>query len=143
MVARTLSLDAGQKRRGIAFSHPSGFTARALEACDMSGSTPGAKGIEDTRHPVRQFEASRVVAVLPKCLNWPAGPMAQAINRFAEDIGYAAGAPVDLWGERFSTGEAHRIFDTVSIKRHRRKGSIDMMAAQIILQGYLDAQGHA
>jgi putative holliday junction resolvase len=104
MVARILSLDVGQKRRGIALS-------------DVVG--------------------------LPKSPDRSVGPKAQAMIHFAEDIGYAAGAPVDLWGERFSTDEAHRIFDMVSIKRHKRKGSIDMMAAQIILQGYLDAQGHA
>ena len=50
---------------------------------------------------------------------------------------------IDMWDERFSTDEAHRIFDMASIKRKKRKGSIDMMAAQIILQGYLDAQGHS
>ena len=54
-----------------------------------------------------------------------------------------SGVPVDLWDERFTTDEAHRIFDMASVKRKKRRGSIDVMAAQIILQGYLDAQGQA
>jgi putative Holliday junction resolvase len=48
--------------------------------------------------------------------------------------------PVDLWDERFSTDEAHRIFDMHAYKQKKRKPYIDMMAAQIILQGFLDAR---
>jgi putative transcription antitermination factor YqgF len=53
------------------------------------------------------------------------------------------GPPVDLWDERFSTDEAHRVFDMAAVKRKKRRGSIDMMAARIILQGYLDAKPKA
>lgn len=76
-------------------------------------------------------------------LDGSVGPKAQEFIHFAEEIGKTSGVPVDLWDERFSTDEAHRIFDIAAIRRKKRRGSIDMMAAQIILQGYLDAKGHA
>jgi len=78
---------------------------------------------------------------LPKNLDGSIGVRAQKIVDFAEAIKRVVGVPVDLWDERFSTDEAHRIFDMASVKRKKRKGALDIMAAQIILQGYLDAQG--
>jgi putative Holliday junction resolvase len=141
MMARVLSLDVGQRRIGIALSDQSGTIAQALKVYSATGSR--ARDIAEIKELVRQFEVSRVVVGLPKNLDGSIGPKAQEIMHFAEDIGRAAGVPVDLWDERFSTDEAHRIFDMASIKRKKRRGSIDMMAAQIILQGYLDAQGHA
>jgi putative Holliday junction resolvase len=140
IMARILSLDVGEKRIGIALSDPSGTIAQALKVYNATGSR--ARDIAEIKELVHQFEVSRVVVGLPKNLDGSIGPKAQEIVRFAEGIGRAAGVPVDLWDERFSTDEAHRIFDMASIKRKKRRGSIDMMAAQIILQGYLDAQGH-
>lgn len=141
VVARILSLDVGEKRIGIALSDPGGLIAQGLKVYNTTGSR--TKDIAELGDIARQFEVSRIVVGLPKNLDGSIGPKAQAIVRFAEDIGRAAGVPVEMWDERFSTDEAHRIFDMASIRRSKRKGSIDMMAAQIILQGYLDAQGHA
>jgi putative Holliday junction resolvase len=141
VMARILSLDVGEKRIGIALSDPSGLIAQGLKVFYATGSR--AKDIAEIRKIAGEFEVSRIVVGLPKNLDGSIGPRAQAITRLAEDIGHAAGVPVDMWDERFSTDEAHRIFDMASIKRHKRKGSIDVMAAQIILQGYLDAKGHA
>ena len=141
MMARILSLDVGEKRIGIAVSDPSGTIAQALKVYSATGSR--AKDVAEIGDLVRSLEVSRVVVGLPKNLDGSIGPKAQAIVQFAEEIGRAANVPVDMWDERFSTDEAHRIFDMASVKRKKRRGSIDMMAAQIILQGYLDAQGHA
>lgn len=141
IMARILSLDVGEKRIGIALSDPSGIIAQALKVYSATGSR--AKDIAEIGESVRQHDVSRLVVGLPKNLDGSIGPKAQAIMQFAADIGRAANVPVDMWDERFSTDEAHRIFDMASIKRKKRRGSIDMMAAQIILQGYLDAQGHS
>jgi len=141
IMARILSLDVGEKRIGIALSDPSGTIAQALKVYSATGSR--TKDIAEIGELVRQLDVSKLVVGLPKNLDGSIGPKAQAIIRFAEDIGRAANVPVDMWDERFSSDEAHRIFDMASIKRKKRRGSIDMMAAQIILQGYLDAQGHS
>jgi putative Holliday junction resolvase len=62
--------------------------------------------------------------------------------QFSEKIQQATGVSTDLWDERFTTNEAHRIYDMAAVKRKKRRNTIDMLAAQLILQGYLDAQAH-
>ena len=134
-----MSLDVGEKRIGIAVSNPGGTIAQGVKVYSTSGSR--AKDIAEIADMVRQFEVSLVVVGLPKNLDGSLGSKAKEMMRFADSVREATGLPVDLWDERFSTDEAHRIFDMAAIKRKKRRGSIDMMAAQIILQGYLDAHG--
>jgi len=124
----------------LALSDSSGTIAQGLKVYTTSGSQ--TEDIAEIREVARQFDVSLVVVGLPKNLDGSVGPKAQKIVDLAEAIGRATGLPVDLWDERFSTDEAHRIFDMASVKRKKRKGVIDIMAAQIILQGYLDARGH-
>lgn len=137
---RILAVDVGEKRIGTALSDAGGRIAQGLKLLASCGSLPG--NVAALAELARQFEVDRVVVGLPKNLDGSVGPKAQRIIALAEGIRKAAGLPVDLWDERFSTDEAHRIFDMASVKRKKRKGVIDVMAAQIILQGYLDAQGH-
>ncbi|MGD0656685.1 MAG: Holliday junction resolvase RuvX [Syntrophorhabdales bacterium] len=140
-MARVLSLDVGDKRIGIAVSDPSGTIAQGLRLYVTTGSR--SRDIAAIAELVRELGVSRVVVGLPKNLDGSLGPRAQEMVRFAESLQRESGVPVDLWDERFTTDEAHRIFDMASVKRKKRRGSIDVMAAQIILQGYLDAQGQA
>ncbi len=141
MMARVLSLDVGDKRIGIALSDPSGTIAQGLRLYATTGSR--TRDIAAIGELVRELGVSRVVVGLPKNLDGSLRPRAQEMVRFAESLERESGVPVDLWDERFTTDEAHRIFDMASVKRKKRRGSIDVMAAQIILQGYLDAQGQA
>jgi putative holliday junction resolvase len=134
---RILSLDVGEKRIGIALSDPSGTIAQGLKVYQTSGSRK--QDIAAIKGLVAEYEVSRVVVGLPKNLDGSLGTKAQGIVKLAEEIERASGIPVDLWDERFSTDEAHRIFDMALVTRKKRKGVIDVMAAQIILQGYLDA----
>jgi len=141
MMARVLSLDVGEKRIGIALSDPSGTIAQGLRLYTTTGSR--TRDIAAIGELVRELGVSMVVVGLPKNLDGSLGPRAQEMMRFAEILKRESGVPVDLWDERFTTDEAHRVFDMASVKRKKRRGSIDVMAAQIILQGYLDAQGQA
>ena len=136
---RILALDVGEKRIGLALSDSSGTIAQGLKVCTTTGSR--TKDIAEIEEVVRRFGVSLVVVGLPKNLDGSVGPKAQKMVDLAEAIRKATGLPVDLWDERFTTDEAHRIFDMASVKRKKRKGAIDIMAAQIILQGYLDARG--
>jgi putative holliday junction resolvase len=138
---RILSLDVGEKRIGIAVSDLGRTIAQGVKVYSTSGSR--AKDVAAIKELVREFDASLVVVGLPKNLDGSLGPKAMEIMRFADSIRHATGVPVDFWDERFSTDEAHRIFDMAAVNRKKRRGSIDIMAAQIILQGYLDAQGQA
>ena len=134
---RVLCLDVGDKRIGFAISDPHRKIAQALTLYERQ--SPKAD-LEKVKTLVEEHEISLIVLGLPKNLDGSIGPRAQEVERLAEKIGASTGLPVELWDERFTTNEAHRIFDMASMKRKKRKPFIDMMAAQLILQGYLDAQ---
>jgi putative Holliday junction resolvase len=68
------------------------------------------------------------------------GPRAQATRRFAEAAGKATGLEVELWDERLTTREAQRVLLEADVSRAKRKKVIDQLAAQLILQGWLDAR---
>jgi putative holliday junction resolvase len=137
---RVLCLDVGDKRIGFAISDPNQKIAQALMLYERQSSKAD---LERIRTLVREHGVSTIVLGLPKNLDGSIGVRAQEVQNFAEKIGASTGLPVDLWDERFSSNEAHRIFDMASVKRKKRKPFIDMMAAQLILQGYLDAQARA
>jgi putative holliday junction resolvase len=139
-MVRTLCLDVGEKRIGVAVSDPSGTIAQGVKVYNRGSFK---QDLEEIRALTRTFEASRIVIGLPRNLDGSLGNRANDMLALAEKIQSATGIPVEPWDERFSTNEAHRIFDMASVKQKKRKGVIDMIAAQIILQGYLDAQKNA
>jgi putative Holliday junction resolvase len=89
---------------------------------------------------VAEHEVGEIVIGLPKDLNGSLGKKAQEVMGFAEEIKKAICLPVTYWDERFSTNEAHRIFDMAEVTHKKRRPFLDVMASQIILQGYLDAR---
>ena len=133
---RTLSLDIGEKRIGIAVSDSQQSIAQPLKLYHR-GSMAG--DIEEVKKLVREHDVSRIVCGLPKNLDGSLGKRAEAIVAFAKKLEEKTNVPVELWDERFTTDEAHRIFDMHEYKHKKRKPYIDMMAAQLILQGFLDA----
>jgi putative Holliday junction resolvase len=137
---RILSLDVGEKRIGIALSDSSRTIAQALKVINTSGSQ--ARDIAEIKTLVNMYDVSLIVVGLPKNLDGSLGEKARRIMQFSEKIQQATGVSTDLWDERFTTNEAHRIYDMAAVKRKKRRNTIDMLAAQLILQGYLDAQAH-
>ncbi len=137
---RILSLDVGEKRIGVALSDSSRTIAQALKVISTSGSQ--ARDIAEIKTLVNMYDVSLIVVGLPKNLDGSIGEKARRIIQFAEKIQQATGVSVDMWDERFTTNEAHRIYDMAEVKRKKRRDTIDMLAAQLILQGYLDAQPH-
>ncbi len=134
---RILSLDVGDKRIGLALSDPTHTLAQALKVYTR---TTMKKDLQEFRNIVADHEVEKIVVGLPKDLSGAVGKRAQAVTDFAKEIEQYTGVPVVLWDERFSTNEANRIFEMAEMSRKKRKPFIDMMASQIILQGYLDAQ---
>jgi len=137
LTMRILSLDIGERRIGFALSDPTCTIAQGLKLY-VRGSH--SQDVAEVSNLVHEYGVEKIVVGLPKSLDGSLNEKAQGIVSFADNLGKATGLPVDLWDERFSSNEAHRIFDMASVNRKKRKASIDMMAAQIILQGYLDAR---
>lgn len=134
---RILCLDVGDRRIGISLSDPTYTLAQALKVITR---TSLQRDIEELRKIAAEHEVREIVIGLPKDLSGAMGKRAQSVADFAEEIKRRLAVSVVLWDERFSSNEAHRIFEMAQVSHKKRKPFIDMMASQIILQGYLDAQ---
>jgi len=132
-----LGLDVGEKKIGISLSDPTESIAQSLKLYRRS---TVKEDLEELKGIVAAHEVGKIVIGLPKDLSGALGKKAREIMGLAEEIGQAVPIPIVLWDERFSTNEANRIFDMAQVTQKKRKPFIDMMASQIILQGYLDAQ---
>lgn len=139
---RALGLDVGSKTIGIAVADPSGTIASARTVLARKGHAADAAAILEL---VRSESVSTIVVGLPLELDGQSGHRARLVQRFVAVLAAALKtlpAPVTLysWDERFSTAAAERTLLEADVSRARRKLSIDALAAQFILQGWLDAQ---
>ncbi len=134
---RILCLDVGEKKIGLALSDSTRSIAQGLRVY-RRGSL--VEDVEELKRLVRDNEVGEVVVGLPKDMSGKVGKRAQATLEFVAGIEPHLGVPVVLWDERFSTNEAHRFFDMTEVTHKKRKPLLDIVASQIILQGYLDAQ---
>jgi putative Holliday junction resolvase len=137
-MGRILGVDLGARRIGLAVSDPTGLIATPLRVLDRSGDATG-----DRRRIVeaaREEEADRIVVGMPTELSGRAGPAAAAAA--AEVAALRALAPdlaVDVVDERLTTVIAQRSLIDAGVRRKERKGTVDKVAAAVLLQSYLDA----
>jgi putative holliday junction resolvase len=134
---RTLGLDVGTKTIGVAVSDGLGFTAQGVTTVRR---TNLKEDLAALRALVQTHEAVRFVVGLPLNMNGSEGPRAEASRKFAAQLESALGLPVEFWDERLSTMAATRTLLEADVSRAKRREVIDQMAAQFILQGWLDAR---
>jgi putative Holliday junction resolvase len=134
---RILGLDVGDKKIGISLSDSTKSIAQALMVYRRSNLE---KDLMELQKVINEHGIGEIVVGLPKDLSGAIGKKATEIMAFAEKIRNYTSVNTVLWDERFSTNEANRIFEMAQVSHKKRKPFIDMMASQIILQGYLDAQ---
>ena len=134
---RILGLDVGDKKIGVSLSDPTLSIAQGLKLYRRASLE---EDLEEFKRIVKENEVGEIVIGLPRDLSGKIGNRAKNVMGFAEKIRESVDIPVNLWDERFSTNEAHRIFDVAEVRHKKRKPYLDIMASQIILQGYLDAR---
>jgi putative Holliday junction resolvase len=138
---RALGLDVGSKTIGLALSDPDGVIASAWDVLSRRGQEDDAR--EVAARVVR--EGVQVVVVgLPLELDGREGRRVRAVRRFVDALGAALpeAVAIESWDERFSTAAAERTLIEADVSRAERKRKIDAVAAQFILQGWLDARAH-
>jgi putative Holliday junction resolvase len=135
---RTLGLDVGSKTIGLALSDPGGVIASAWEVLARRGQDEDARAVADR---IAREGVLAVVVGLPLELDGSDGRRARAVRRFVEALRSVVGdsIAIELWDERFSTAAAERTLIEADVSRAERKKKIDAVAAQFILQGWLDA----
>lgn len=137
-MGRVLGVDLGARRIGLALSDPSGVIASPLRVLERSGDA-GA----DRRTIVaaaRAEEAAIVVIGLPKEMSGRRGAAATAATAEVEALRtLAPDLTFELVDERLTTVIAQRSLIESGMSRRKRKGTVDKVAAAVILQSYLDA----
>ncbi|MNQ92526.1 putative Holliday junction resolvase [compost metagenome] len=133
---RWMGLDYGDKTIGVALSDELGWTAQGLEV--IRRNKPG-EDMDRLIQIINEYGVSQIVVGLPKNMNNTIGPRGEIAIAFSEELKEKTSVPVHLWDERLTTVAATRTLLEADVSRKKRKQVIDKMAAQLILQGYMDA----
>ena len=132
---RIVGIDLGQARIGVAVSDELGMLAHPVETIPARGEA--ARRIAEI---VREKNAERVVIGLPRHMNGSVGVGAAEALAFAEKLRGFVECEVVTWDERMTTMAANRALRDSGQKTRNSRAVVDQVAAQMILQGYLDAQ---
>lgn len=136
---RTMSLDVGTKTIGIAVSDLMGIIANGVETIQRTSKERDYKRLGEL---IKEHDVDTLVVGYPKNMNGTVGERAQICETMAKELKetFPALKDVVLWDERLSTVAATRVMVDADISRKKRKKVIDMMAAVVILQNYLDSK---
>lgn len=137
MNGRILGIDFGEKRVGFALSDPTQMLATAKEVVIVQNAAHAAN--EATRI-AKESGAVKIVVGLPVNMDGTRGPAAVKATEFAELLKEKSGLPVVMVDERLTTKSAHDALMAGGMRNEERKKIVDKVAAQILLQAWLDMQ---
>lgn len=137
---RALGVDLGTRRVGLALSDSGGRLATPLEVLERSGSE--AQDHAAIAEIVTDHGVEVVVVGLPRSLDGSMGPAARAAKAEVGRLAATVGVPVQTCDERLSTTEAERHLEMAEVRGVRRRQVVDMVAAAVLLQSWLDARRH-
>jgi putative Holliday junction resolvase len=132
---RILGLDVGDKTIGVAVSDELGLTAQGVTVRQRSSLAADMVFLRET---CAQYEVAAIVVGLPKNMDGSLGSQAQKTLAFIEHVRRVSAVPVIAWDERLTTQAAERALLETNTSRRRRKAVRDRLAAQLILQSYLE-----
>ncbi len=136
-MGRTMALDYGERRIGVALSDPTRTIASPLTTLQRrAGKRPPWPEIAKL---VQEYEVDEAVVGLPLDLAGDEGPWAAEVRAFGEDLARRTGLAVHWVDERMTSVMAERAVRGMGLKRGQReqKERIDAAAAALILEGYL------
>ena len=136
MQERIIALDVGDRRIGIAVSDPLGITAQPVETYTRVGYGPDVRRISQI---AEQYGTKHILCGLPRNMDGTEGFQVDKVRDFAEQL-ENAGFVVSFYDERMTTVLAEGALLEANMSRENRKKKVDMIAAVMILQSYLDVQ---
>ncbi len=132
---KIIGLDYGEARIGVAVSDMLGMIANPL---DTISEHDQEKQIEKIIEVIRREGAEKIVVGLPMRMDGTMGHRAEYTKEFAEALSKKSGLPYEMWDERLSSAEAHKLLEAGGVGGKKRKTKVDKIAAVLILQTYLD-----
>ncbi|MEA3298578.1 MAG: Holliday junction resolvase RuvX [Chloroflexota bacterium] len=133
---RSLGLDVGDRRTGVAISDANGILASPLAVID-NGDDKAT--IAEILRLAQQYQVQWLVVGLPYSLQGGIGQQAGKVMNFARELAHSGDIEVKLWDERFSTIAADKLMVETGVKKRKKKERRDVIAATLILQGFLDS----
>ncbi|GIW73348.1 MAG: putative pre-16S rRNA nuclease [Planctomycetota bacterium] len=133
---RTLGIDYGRKRLGLAVTDPLGIAAHPLPGLRHPGELPAL--LAALAEVIAEREIEHLVVGLPLNMDGTRGPMAREVERFAAQLAEATGLPLELVDERLSTREADERLAAAGMHWRRRKRHRDQVSAAILLGEWLE-----
>jgi len=133
-----LAVDLGRARIGVAISDDLQLLAHPLETIPADD-----QAIPRLAHIIREKKVDHVVVGIPRQMNGQIGAAATEALTFVEKLRAILPCPVVTWDERLTTVAAHRALRDAGKKTRDTRGYVDQVAAQMILQGYLDRRQDA
>ena len=92
------------------------------------------------RSLARRYEVSLILVGNPLNMNGSEGPQSSKARAFAKELGEHLGVEVQLWDERLTSVEAHRVLDETGAAKAKRGGRVDRLAAVLLLQNFLESR---
>ncbi len=133
---RTLGLDYGTKRIGVALSAPWGTMAHPLDTIMVRADDGHFNEINKL---IKEYDVERVVVGMPYNMDGTVGESGERALAFAEKVREVSGLEVVMWDERLTTSEAHSMMIDMNVKGKKRRQVVDKIAASLILSGYLES----
>lgn len=135
---RALALDIGEVRIGIAVSDASGRVASPVKVLPAAEVLSCAKTF---RRILEDYEPEVLVCGRPQTMSGEDGPQAERVMAQARSIAEACDLPLEFADERLSSSEAKRILREQGLNEKQMRGKVDMIAASLFLQAWLDSRG--
>ncbi len=130
-----LSVDYGDKRTGIAVCDK--LEMLASPVCVITEWNADALA-EKIIEIAKEKKAEEIVVGLPKNMDGSSGFRADACKELGTKLSVLTEIPVNFWDERLTTVSAHKILSENNVRSKKRKSVVDAVAADIILQDYID-----
>lgn len=132
-----LALDIGQTRIGIAASDRTGRVAMPVKVLPADEVLAHARSF---RTVLEDYEPDVLVCGRPQTLAGEDGPQAERVTAQARSIAERCALPLEFVDERLSSSEAKRILREQGLSERQMRGKVDMIAASLFLQAWLDAR---
>ena len=141
-VMRIMGLDFGSKTVGVAISDALLITAQGIEIIRRKEENKLRQTLARIEELIVEYGVEEIVLGMPKNMNATEGERVALTMEFKEKLERRTGLPVHMWDERLTTVAADRAMMEAGIRRENRKDYVDMIAATLILQGFLDRRSN-
>ncbi|MGB2985024.1 MAG: Holliday junction resolvase RuvX [Phycisphaerae bacterium] len=135
---RLLGIDYGTKRIGLAVGDTEAGIASPLQTIEARGTI--ADYVSAVLAAANEYDIDAFVVGLPVNMDGTEGGQAKITRKFGDELSRKAGKPMHYWDERLSSFTARELLQPAELSRKKQKAVEDSVAAQVILQGYLDAR---